>query len=83
MNGSNSNILGKQANEVGWHEILEFGVSQSIFGHYMVTTRSLQGHYAFEFSFMNGSSFEPMLGSFRFRSHCAVYSRGCVPDSVS
>ena len=30
----------------------------------------------FEFSFMNGSSFEPILGSF-----CHVL-RGCVPDSV-
>ena len=32
----------------------------------------------FEFSFMNGSSFEPMLGSFWSRM-----LRGCVPDSVS
>ena len=32
----------------------------------------------FEFSFMNGASFEPILGS--FWSHML---RGCVPDSVS
>ena len=32
----------------------------------------------FEFSFMNGSSFEPILGSFWSRM-----LRGCVPDSVS
>ena len=32
----------------------------------------------FEFSFMNGSSFEPILGSFWSRM-----LRGCVPDWVS
>ena len=75
---------------------------EAFFGHYMVTTRSLQGHYdlvlkgssfeptriilvayaaccvpdsvslRFEFSFMNGSSFEPILGSFWSRM-----LRGC------
>ena len=40
---------------------------RSIFGHYEVTTR---------FSFMNGSSFEPILDHFG-------RVRGCVPDSVS
>ena len=41
---------------------------------------SLQGHYkvtTFRFSFMNGSNFEPTLGSFW---SCV---RGCIPDSVS
>ena len=33
----------------------------------------------FEFSFMNGSSFEPILRSFFWS--CML--RGCVPDSVS
>ena len=32
----------------------------------------------FEFSFLNGLSFEPILGSFWTRMLC-----GCVPDSVS
>ena len=32
----------------------------------------------FEFSFMNGSSFDPMLESF-----WSCMLRGCVPDSVS
>ena len=41
---------------------------ETFFGHYMVTTRSLQSAFhsvslRFEF-FMNGSSFEPKLGSF-------------------
>ena len=48
---------------------------------FLVTTWSLRGHYkvtTFRFSFMNGSSFEPMLGSFWLR-----VPRGCVPDSVS
>ena len=42
-----------------------------------MVTRSLQGHYV-RFSFMNGSSFEPMLGSYWLR-----VLRGCVLDSVS
>ena len=53
--------LGKQPRSIFW--------TWSQRGHYKVTT--------FRFSFMNGSSFEPMI------DHFGRMLRGCVPDSVS
>ena len=51
---------------------------QKILVTYAAWLRSRFGFTTFRISFMNGSSFEPTLGSFWSRM-----LRGCVPDSVS
>ena len=62
-----------------FHEWLKFRAdTRIILVAYAAWLHSRFGFRYVSFSFMNGSSFEPILGSFWSRM-----LRGCVPDSVS
>ena len=68
-----------------FHEWLKFRAdTRIILVAYAAWLHSRFG-FATLFSFMNGSSFEPTLGSFwsRMLRGCLRMLRGCVPDSVS